>query len=95
MTIRNLFTLPAIAVALATGSAGAFAQTATPAPATDASPAPDMGTPHHHKNRMMAALRELGLSDDQKSKLKTILTSYRDARTSATPETHEQLRSQI
>ena len=98
MFTRTFFVLPLLAVSLITGSAGAFAQAAPgapAAPATDASAAPDTAAPHHHKNKMMAALRELNLSDDQKAKVKGFMTSFRDARDSATPETRKQLRDQI
>ena len=95
MVIRKLLVLPLFAGSLIAGSAGAFAQSSpAAAPVTDASPAPAMGH-HHHKNKMKATLRELNLSDDQKAKIKTFMTSYRDSRKSATPETREALRGQI
>ncbi len=93
MDIRKLLVLPLLAAGLIAGSAGAFAQTAPSS--ADASAAPATGAHHHHKNKMMSALRELNLSDDQKAKIKGYMTSYRDARSSATPETREALRGQI
>jgi Spy/CpxP family protein refolding chaperone len=95
----RFFALPLLAGSLIAGSAGAFAQTAPQAPAAapagDASPAPDMAAPHHHRNKMMAALSELNLSDDQKAKIKGFMTSFREAHDSATPETRKQLREQV
>jgi Spy/CpxP family protein refolding chaperone len=95
--IRTFFVLPLLALGLSAGSAGAFAQTAPQAPAAApaAGTSPDMAAPHRHKNKMMAALRELNLSEDQKAKIKGFMTSFRDARDSATPETRKQLRDQI
>lgn len=96
MGIRKLLVLPLLAGSVIAGSAAAFAQTAPAAPAAaEATAAPAMGANHHRKNKMMSALRELNLSDDQKAKIKGFMTSYRDARSSATPETREALRGQI
>ncbi len=96
MAIRKLLVLPLFAGSLIAGSAAAFAQTTPAAPAAaEASAAPAMAAHPHHKNKMMSALRELNLSDDQKTKIKAYMTSYRDARSSATPETREALRGQI
>ena len=96
MVFRKLFVLPLLAGSLLAGSA-AVAQTAPPSPAAaDASGAPaSMGAHPHHKNKMMSALRELNLSDDQKTKIKGFMTAYRSSRSSATPETREALRGQI
>ncbi len=94
----NLKVLPlAVFAAALFASSAAIAQTASPAPAAaQASMAPEAGAPHHHhRNKMMSALRQLNLSEDQKAKLKEIMTSYRASRSSATPESHEQMRSQV
>jgi Spy/CpxP family protein refolding chaperone len=102
----NFLALPLLAGALFANSAVASAQTAPAAPADSAAsaapaaagapPAPQAGGHHRHrKNRMMAALRGLNLSDDQKTKIEGFMTSYRDSRTSATPETRGQLRAQV
>ncbi len=97
--LHRLLTLPLLAGSLLATSAAGFAQTASPEPAATPAqnaPAPDSGEPHgHRKNRMMAALQELGLSDDQKAKIKNCMTAFRDSRDSATPETRKELRGQI
>ena len=95
MLMHKLLVLPLLAGSLIAGSA-AFAQTAPASPAAaDAPAAPAMNAHPHHKNKMMSALRELNLSDDQKTKIKGFMTSYRSSRSSANPETREALRGQI
>ncbi len=98
MSDRRSFLLPAFVLSLVTSSAGAaFAQSSPPpdamaSPSAMSSPAPGARIRH---NRMRAALASLGLSDDQKSKIKEIMKNYRASRRTATPMTHEQVLEQI
>ncbi len=97
MMNSRILCLALLAGSLSTGSA-AFAQVApsSPAPASaEASPAPEIAPHHRRPNRMVAALEALDLSDDQKAKIKDIMTAYRSSRDSATPETRKQMRDQV
>lgn len=93
MPNRSYLSLFAIVGALLGASVAAGAQTvpASPAPAASGAPAAP-GTGHHHRGgRMGRALRGLGLTSNQRAQIKTLMTSYRSSRTSATPQTRQQL----
>jgi Spy/CpxP family protein refolding chaperone len=93
VTVR-LSLLPfALAGTLLGASVAALAQS-TGAPAPAASPAPYAAGSHarHHRG---GAFATLGLTPDQRAKLKAIRDQYRASQQSGTPETHAQLRAQI
>ena len=94
MLNRMPLALFAIVGSLLGASVAAGAQTAATAPAPVASYAP--GATHHHRGgRMNRALRSLNLTTAQRTQIKTLMTSYRASRTSATPQTRQQLMSGI
>ena len=96
MPNRPYLSLFAIVGSLLGASVAAGAQAAPASSATMASPAAAMpGAQHHHGGRMGRALRALDLSASQQSQIKTLMTSYRSSRTSATPQTRKQLMAGI
>ena len=60
-------------------SAQSAPQPAPPNAAGQAAPPAGAGHHHHHVNRYMRAMRGLNLSDAQKSQIKSIMTSTRQA----------------
>ncbi len=101
MNHRLSLALPALAIGLLGMSAAVLAQSASPYPMPPAPAASAAGSNdgthagHHHRNRMMKALKSLNLSDSQRSQIKDVVASYRSSRTSATPMTRDQMRQKI
>lgn len=98
MLDRSYLASLALAGAILAVCAGAFAQ--APSPSTSGAAMTDSATPtapHHHRNRLRAALETLGLSDDQKTKIATIMradrATFRAAQSAQTPPTPESKRA--
>ncbi|MDQ2857090.1 MAG: hypothetical protein M3R53_00375 [Candidatus Eremiobacteraeota bacterium] len=91
---KHLYLVFTLAGTLLVAPFAAFAQNAA-APAPNAT-IPAAGTSGHHRGSAMRhALKTLGLSADQKTRIKEIMTSYRASRHSASPQTRRQLRANI
>ncbi len=96
---RHYLALPALLGALLGATVAAHAQgVPTPQPAVSApsaAGAPGTQPRKHRGNRMMRALRNVGLSSAQQTQVRAAMQSFRASRTSGTPETRAQLKANI
>jgi Spy/CpxP family protein refolding chaperone len=99
---RHLALVAAVAAfAFPLAAAAQSAPAAPPAPpaAAPVNPAPPAPAHHHHAHRLMAALQQLNLTDDQKQRIAAEFKAMRSANVNADPATRKanakQLRSQI
>jgi Spy/CpxP family protein refolding chaperone len=102
--IRPLLSALALTLALplAASAQSAPAGPAIPPPmsSSPAAPAPPAATPHHHHHsRYFAAIRTLGLTDDQKAQIRRMVRDTKQSNAGADPATRranvKQLRAQI
>jgi Spy/CpxP family protein refolding chaperone len=94
--LRNLIVPAAFAAAIMVPAASFAQETGAPGPAGTQSQGQWQGRSHH--GGMMHMLRDLNLSDQQKTQIQQIMQQYRQSHTQGErpdPQAREQLRNQI